>query len=170
MVIKKKGIARWVTFILFLTCADQLIKLIIYHNYMAHTFPIIENFISFTPHFNEDISWFNAKYDLNMGLGIITLLTIAVLIFALYQAKIHYMEYQEQTLAVAGYSTFISGVLASVLDKILWGTSLDYIKFRNWFIFDLKDLYLDLGSLLFMIGYIIFEVKKHKALGQEVKG
>ena len=164
------GIARWVTFILFLTCADQLIKLIIYHNYMAHTFPIIENFISFTPHFNEDISWFNAKYDLNMGWGMITLLTIAILIYILYQAKIYYIEYQEQTLAIAGYSILISGASASILDKILWGTSLDYIEIKNWFIFDLKDSYIKLGSLLFIIGYIIFKVKKYKALGQEVKG
>ena len=39
------------------------------------------------------------------------------------------------------FITGLAGSICSLVDKIFWGGSLDYIQLYNLFIFDLKDCY-----------------------------
>ena len=52
------------------------------------------------------------------------------------------------------YILLLAGIIDSVLDKILWGTSLDYIELFSRFIIDLKDIYIVLGAISFSISMI----------------
>jgi signal peptidase II len=51
-----------------------------------------------------------------------------------------------------------SGSLCSLIDKIVWGGSLDYILLEGFFTFDLKDVYLTIFEIL-IIACIIFNYK-----------
>ena len=45
----------------------------------------------------------------------------------------------------------LSGALCSLIDKIFYGGSLDFIGISNLFIADIKDLYINLGLFFFII-------------------
>ena len=48
-----------------------------------------------------------------------------------------------------------SGSLCSLIDKIFYGGSLDFIGISNLFIADIKDIYINLGILFFIISIVI---------------
>lgn len=52
------------------------------------------------------------------------------------------------------FAVFSGGVACALLDCIFWGGSLDYINVMRLLTFDLKDLYLFLFALLFIIEII----------------
>ena len=44
----------------------------------------------------------------------------------------------------------ISGCLCSLIDKLFWGGSLDFLQIPTLFIFDLKDCYLTVAEVIFV--------------------
>lgn len=48
-----------------------------------------------------------------------------------------------------------AGSLCSLIDKVFWGGSLDFIQIPKLFTFDLKDCYLSITQILFIIVAII---------------
>ena len=44
-----------------------------------------------------------------------------------------------------------AGALCSLIDKIFYGGSLDFIGISNLFIADIKDIYINLGILFFIV-------------------
>ena len=48
------------------------------------------------------------------------------------------------------------------MDSVFWGTSLDYIYIKNWYTFDLKDMYIEVGMWMWIAGYIYFQFKQVK--------
>ena len=49
-------------------------------------------------------------------------------------------------------SFVIAGIICSFIDVVFWGGSLDFIGLFDWFIFDMKDVWLNAG----LIGGIIW--------------
>ena len=45
----------------------------------------------------------------------------------------------------------LSGAICSLIDKIFYGGSLDFIGISNLFIADIKDLYINLGLFFFIV-------------------
>ena len=45
----------------------------------------------------------------------------------------------------------ISGCLCSLIDKVFWGGSLDFLQIPTLFIFDLKDCYLTVAEVIFVV-------------------
>lgn len=41
------------------------------------------------------------------------------------------------------YWITLAGVICSIIDRIFWGSSLDYIRIKGFFVFDLKDIFID---------------------------
>ncbi len=50
----------------------------------------------------------------------------------------------------------ISGTICSLIDRVLWGGSLDYILIKGLFIFDIKDTFITTFELL-----MVFLIIKH---------
>ena len=44
------------------------------------------------------------------------------------------------------------GALCSLIDKVFYGGSLDFIGISNLFIADIKDIYINLGLYFFLLG------------------
>ncbi|MEE1071719.1 MAG: hypothetical protein U0L26_04905, partial [Cellulosilyticum sp.] len=57
---------------------------------------------------------------------------------------------------ILAYFITLAGIICSAIDRILWGTSLDYIGIKGFCVFDLKDLLVDAMYVL-TIGIILNE-------------
>lgn len=62
--------------------------------------------------------------------------------------------------SIIGFQPYINAEY-SLIDKVAWGGSLDYILLKGFFIFDLKDLYISTFEVMILVGLII----NYKAFG-----
>ncbi len=148
-----KRIILTVTFILL----DQGIKLYIYNYIFEKKIEIIKNLIYFQPLFNRQYSWINSLFGLGLGKALHIILGIAVVGFMLYIFLYNYKKNKESNLIDFTFIFMMSGAFCSLIDKIFWDGSLDYIYLNNLFTFDLKDIYIDISIIL-----LVFVSIKHK--------
>lgn len=136
----------------FLIVADQTIKSVIYNNFLDK---VIENpIIGFRPNFNEDISPLNVLLRINIPVYIYIIIGVICTIIGFYIYL--YMKKHSLTNIYVEifYILLLAGIIDSVLDKIFFGTSLDYIELFSRFIIDLKDIYIVMGAISFSISMI----------------
>ena len=129
---------------------DQGIKLVIKFFFFEDYIEIIKGFLSFNPIINTDGSWLNARF----GTGISFPLLIFVNFIAILLVFELYRYYFLRGIIILGNMCFLfifSGSLCSLIDKIFYGGSLDFIGISNLFIADIKDIYINLGILFFIM-------------------
>jgi signal peptidase II len=148
--------------IFVLVAIEQIIKIIIYNNFFERQFPILPPILYFKPMFNRHYSWFNSMFQLgvskrvHIALGLI----MVILIYLFYR----YLNDQVGTnkLINVMFVFLFSGAICSLVDKIFWDGSLDYILVKGFFTFDLKDVYLNIFNGLLILSLILH----NKALKQ----
>lgn len=119
---------------------------------MQYNFDIINDFIRFRPTLNTRISWAGNYFNI-FSIPWITLSLNILVIFIFLSGYLLYKEKREQTkfsikiIMVCG----LAGCLCSLIDKLFWGGSLDFLQISNLFICDLKDCYLTMAEVLFVI-------------------
>lgn len=147
--------------ILLLILTDQLIKIYISNNFMDKSFAIVSDLIKFQPIINIDYSWFNSIGQFGVGLWphiIFSIISVAVCVFIF----IFYKENYKGNIAInALLVLLLAGVICSLIDKVFWGGSLDYIYLKGFFTFDLKDVYISISQVI-LISYILVNYKKLK--------
>lgn len=149
----KDGFSTKKSIIIFsmLMIIDQGIKLLIKLFFFNNKFEVIKNFISFHPIINTDGSWLNARFSLNVGFNFLILLN-AIAIFIFIELYRYYLSKNKNNFWVDMSFLFItSGALCSFIDKIFYGGSLDFIGISDLFIADIKDIYINLGLLFFIM-------------------
>ncbi|MDV3429284.1 MAG: signal peptidase II [Bacillota bacterium] len=153
---------------IFLIALEQFIKIIINAYYLHERFAILPPFIYFEPMFNRRYSWFNSMLELGDGrwLHIITVSVLTLFICLFYQ----YVNKNLGSSRIINYMfVFIfSGAVCSLIDKLFWDGSLDYILINGLFTFDLKDVYINIFNGLLIIG-LIFNNKAIKQISDEFK-
>lgn len=151
----KKQFIGFTTLLIFI---EQWIKLIINKSYLSANYPILEPYLYFKPMFNRDYSWINSLFQLGMDkwLHIVLVTIIMVLIVLVY----NYLTFKELNtkLVSTSFAFLLAGGICSFVDKVFWDGSLDYIYLRNYFTFDLKDLYIDIFIGL-IIAMFVFDYK-----------
>ena len=60
------------------------------------------------------------------------------------------------------YAFILSGAICSLIDKIFWNGSLDYILVNGFFTFDLKDVYINIFNGVLILSLLL----KNKALSK----
>lgn len=90
----------------------------------------------------------NSKWIHIIGVAIMLYLIIAFFLFLLRRVGTN-------RLANVMFSFLIAGATCSLIDKVCWNGSLDYILLKGMFTFDLKDLYIDVFIGLVVIGIIV---------------
>lgn len=149
---------RTLLMVSLLVCIDQLIKIIILNNFMNEKFYFIDNIIGFEPIINTKYSYINSLGNFGIGLTahIITVLTAMLIsiIIHLFISKTYNMNFFEESIFIF----LFSGSFCSLIDKIIWGGSLDYILVEGFFTFDLKDVYISIFEIL-IIACVIFNYK-----------
>lgn len=147
------GIQSKILFIIFiiLMIIDQGIKLIIKFNFFDSFIEIIPNFLFFDPIINTHGSWLNARFDLdgNFTLLIASNFIFIFLLIELYRYSLH--KNLKSFWSDMSFLFILSGALCSLIDKVFYGGSLDFIGISNLFIADIKDLYINLGLFFFII-------------------
>lgn len=131
---------------------DQGIKFIIGRNFFNEYFEIIPNFLSFDPIINTHGSWLNARFDFDISFPVLIIINFIALFifFELYR----YIKFKSGKTTFWGDMCFVfimAGALCSLIDKVFYGGSLDFIGISNLFIADIKDIYINLGLLFFIM-------------------
>ena len=147
------GISNISLFILFaiLMLIDQGLKIIIKFNFFDNYFEIIPNFLSFNPIINTHGSWLNARFNFNVSFPILILINgISLMLFVEIYRYIKFRNGKSFWTDMCFLFIF-AGALCSFIDKVFYGGSLDFIGISNLFIADLKDIYINLGLLFFIM-------------------
>lgn len=145
-----------VLFISVLVGLDQMIKLIIRKYYFDMQFDIIPGLFRFYPKYNYDYSFVNNISG--GGGGFIFHLILFIAITALLIFFYGYIKSLNKSKLVDYLFIFgISGALCAIISISFWEGVLDYVYLIPLFVFDLKDLYMN----VFVVLCMVFAIKYH---------
>lgn len=158
----------WIA-VLILVTIEQVVKIIINNHFLDKKVPILPPLIYFKPMFNRDYSWFNSMLQLGVGkwihISIVAILSILIYLFYQYINK----QFGTSKIINIMYGFIFSGAICSLIDKIFWNGSLDYILLNVFFTFDLKDVYINVFNIfigLLILAVILNYPLKDKVLNQ----
>ena len=119
---------------------------------MQDEFDIIFHLLRFNPEQNTNLSWFGNFADVfssSFLMVVFNILAIYIILsgYLLYRAKTQKTKFSVKVILVCG----LAGCLCSLIDKLFWGGSLDFLQIPNFFIFDIKDCYLTVAGIVFVI-------------------
>ena len=145
---KKKNIVYPV---MFLFLIDQIIKIIINFYFFDNKILLIEDKLIFYPIFNRDYSWLNSFCQFGWGriFHILQVAIIGIIFVVMYRVMSKRMKMS--SIHKFGWIMMFSGVLCSLVDKIIWNGSLDYIYIVGFCVFDLKDVYIVCAEAILII-------------------
>lgn len=135
-----------------MTLIDQIIKIFISRLFIQDEFDIISHVLRFNPEHNTNLSWFGNFFDIfshSFIMVVFNILAIYIFIsgYLLYRAKTNQTGFSVKIIMVCG----LTGCLCSLIDKLFWGGSLDFLQIPNFFTFDIKDCYLTVAGIVFVI-------------------
>lgn len=140
--------------VFILIAVEQAIKIVINSNFFDKSFPILPPWLYFEPMFNRHYSWFNSmlQLDVSKWVHIVIVAFMSMLIYLFYQ----YLNKQLGTHKVTNvmFAFIFSGAICSLIDKIFWDGSLDYILVKGFFTFDLKDVYINVFNGLLILSLV----------------
>ena len=130
---------------------DQGLKLIIKLFYFDKSFYIIPKYLSFDPIINSQGSWINARFGAGVSFTSLIILNILALIIFIEAYRYYLFNGHKDFWSDMCFIFIISGCLCSLIDKVFYGGSLDFIGISSLFIADLKDIYINLAILFFAL-------------------
>jgi signal peptidase II len=144
----------WISIFILITI-EQLIKIVINNSFLEKKCPILPPFLYFEPMFNREYSWFNSLLQLGVSkwvhISIVAIMSMLIYLFYQYLNK----QLGANKIINIMYAFIFSGAICSLIDKIFWNGSLDYILVNGFFTFDLKDVYINVFIGLLMLSLIL---------------
>ena len=135
-----------------LVTLDQLVKVIIARVALGQSVVLIPGILRFEPYQNTNLNWFASMADIVMPIVVMVVLQLlvaaAIVLFYRYQ---RYQSVKVNLWLNLGFCAALAGVVCSFIDVLFWRGSLDYMGFLNWFIFDMKDIFLNVGWISIFI-------------------
>jgi len=157
---------RVMLLVLALVLIDQSIKIYIHNNFMDKEFYIFGSILGIKPIINIKYSYFNSFS--NMGISLLAYIVLNIVILLLFIAIFDFIK-ERYTAHKIVYCLFVlvcAALICSLIDKVFWGGSLDFIFFKNFFIFDLKDVYISIFQIVAML-CVILNYKKLKSINEK---
>lgn len=158
------GFSNKILFIIFIIAMiiDQGIKIIIKLFYFDKNINIITDMLSFTPIINTQGSWLNARFNTSLSFSFLIFINILALILLYELFRYLTSKGIKSFWSDLAFIFLISGALCSLIDKIFYGGSLDFIGICDLFVADIKDIYINLGLYFFILytyctGYLTSE-------------
>jgi len=162
---------RVVPWVICLVALDQAVKLIIANFFIDTEFTIVQNFLYFYVTQNIYLGWIPSMLGVAMPLYVAVFLVIISWLFIViahrYLIFITYDFTKYKTIPHLFLALLLSASICKLIDDIFWGGSLDFILLFDWFIFDLKDVYITIGVSLTMFYAITYEVLQYKNFSKE---
>lgn len=145
---------KTVIFIFILIAIEQIIKLIIRSsNGMGTSYELIHDWLYFHPVLNTLGSWGAARFGLNLGIGVFLVINIIIIPLVVQIYRFYIKENSPSYWANITFVLCFSGIICSMIDKMFFGGSLDFLMLKDLFVADIKDFYLTLS-----IGCMITEI------------
>jgi len=156
---KIASIKSLILWIIVLVAVDQGIKLWIANFMMDAEFAIIPSVFAFQTAHNINLGWIWNMLDIMMPLPIAVLISIIAalgIVMVFRYLKFHFYDFKVYEKWLDKFLIFaLAGAFCKLIDDIFWGGSLDYIRLFDWFIFDLKDVYLTTVALPIAIFFLV---------------
>lgn len=151
--------AKLIIFILVLI--DQISKIVVNSFFKEYSFRFLYGKLGFEVYLNK---YYMSVFNSNLGLNLSTLILIVInLITLIFLISFYLYTIESNSLSKVlriSLILIISANICSIIDKVFWGGSLDFIVFFGYII-DIKDILLYLGVLSFGIIYIYkYEIRK----------
>lgn len=137
---------------LTLMVLDQGSKIIIKQLFFNDNATIINDILYFNPIINTEGSWINARFNTGISFTILIVINLLAL-FLFIEIYRYYLHSNNDAKSFHEDMCFLfifSGALCSLIDKLFYGGSLDFIGIGNLFVADIKDIYINLGMLFFI--------------------
>jgi signal peptidase II len=150
-----------------LVTLDQLVKVAVSQYPVGQRITLIPDVLRFEPFQNTNLNWFASMAGIVMPVFIMVLLQliVAVLLVLFYRYQ-KYQSVKENRWLNLGFCTALAGVGCSFVDVVFWNGSLDYVGFLNWFIFDMKDIFLNVGwiSIILWFGSKDYKARNNQSI------
>lgn len=155
---KTKNVIWWV---LALAGIDVLIKVVIDTFYLDTTFTLIPGLFYFKPTFNNVAPYFIQLLGYRIGhWPHVILVSVVGMIACFIYIRALKKSINPKWLNVA-FSLIFAAILSSLIAQLIYKGILDYIYLKPLFVFDLKDVYVNCGTIIFLL--YIFHAEKYKS-------
>ena len=144
--------------ILTLFLIDQVSKIIVsivFKSKNLSSINLIKDYFSITPHINDQGSFIASRFDVNLPFIFFIVLNLIILIFVFELYNFRVQSGKINSIEQMTFILIFSGGFCSLIDKIFWRGSLDFLHIHNLFIADIKDIYITLGLGNFILSNII---------------
>lgn len=148
-----KSKTTWLA-VALLMALDQGAKLFISaHFAMDQALPILPPVLYFCPTLNTSYTWVSSMLDISLSkwiyIAMVALLLVLILLFYRYLQN----SLAKNNTVNALFAFLFAGAACSLIDKLFWNGSLDFIQLRPLFTFDTKDVYVSvfIGLLLLFL-------------------
>lgn len=144
-----------------LIALDQAVKLAIAGFCAGARIVLISGVLRFGPVKNTYLTWISsiAGYKTPVCL-MVAFQIVALALIVLSYRYLTYRAFGRQAMLRLFFSFCAAGVSCSFLDVAFWGGSLDFLGLFDWFVFDIKDLYLDTAAIILTLWAIWYEREK----------
>lgn len=148
------GTKKILRIIFILIAIEQLTKLIIRSTTnMDTSYELINDWLYFYPVLNTLGSWSASRFGLNLGINVFLVINIMIIPLVVQIYRFYIQENGPSYWANIAFVLLFSGIICSMIDKMFFGGSLDFLMLKDLFVADLKDFYLTLS-----IGCLFTEV------------
>lgn len=137
---------------IFILLIDQGIKIVIKNFFFNLNFDILKDMLSFNPLINTDGSWLNARFGTSVSFPLLIIINALALIIIFELFRYFSFKNIKNFWSDCSFLFLLCGALCSLIDKVFYGGSLDFIGISNLFVADIKDIYINLGLYFFIIG------------------
>lgn len=162
---KEFKLKRIILYTIFFVLIDQVIKVLLYNNFKYDYHYTITEFLALHLQFNTYGNFLSARFRIEYNayyMAFIYIISLPLTVLLIYCLK-YFVLFLKLSPKFNYFNILaISGLVSSLLDKLFWGYTLDYIEISYIGIFDLKDCYLFVGLIGITIFFILTEINAKK--------
>lgn len=136
---------------IILLLIDQGIKIVVKFFYFENYIPIITNVLSFNPIINTHGSWLNARFGTSVSFSFLIVLNIIAIFIFIEVYRYFLYRGNKDFWSDMCFIFVVCGAICSLIDKVFYGGSLDFIGIGDLFIADIKDIYINIGIFFFIL-------------------
>lgn len=163
--------------ITLLVLTDQASKYFV-HNDIGRTEEIF-SFLYYSPVYNAKGSYILSFFPVNIDVNILYIILMYIIPLSFLFLLYRFLRFNGfyGSLFKVSFVLLFAGSISAAISMIFWKNGcLDFIYIKGLFIFDIKDIYITVGAILFLYFYfnnrlkinslstndIIYFIKKHK--------
>ncbi len=113
----------------------------------------VNQFLDFVLVFNTGVSYGLFSGGGNLQRWILIILSIAIIIFLL-----NFLKSEKSIIPRISISLIVGGALGNIFDRFVYGAVIDFISLHakgfSWYIFNIADIFIVLGVILFILSQI----------------